>query len=192
MPASSLAALFLLWLPEMSQAGASCSGTEASMLQMGSRMWPSPSRRRAVTTQPPEPETKMPDYTVQLSGKGGNLGFLVFDAQTTWEKAMEEAGKYLMQQQLVSVEGAVHGAVVIPPCSADAAAADAPMAYAHLEQLNPDQLWLTELDFLHAVLAHLSMFHEETAKNTYSGAAASNVLHKQFTYSCIATLMNSA
>ena len=67
-----------------------------------------------------------------------------------------------------------------------------PMAYAHLEQLNPDQLWLTELDFLHAVLAHLSMFHEETAKNTYSGAAASNVLHKQFTYSCIATLMNSA
>jgi len=67
----------------------------------------------------------MPDYTVQLSGKGGNLGFLVFDAQTTWEKAMEEAGKYLMQQQLVSVEGAVHGAVVIPPCSADAAAADA-------------------------------------------------------------------
>ena len=43
-------------------------------------------------------------------------------------------------------------------------------AYNHLEQLKPNQPWLTELEFLHAVLAHLSMFHEETAKNTYSGA----------------------
>ncbi|CAE7786382.1 unnamed protein product [Symbiodinium microadriaticum] len=50
-------------------------------------------------------------------------------------------------------------------------------AYAHLEQLNPDQPWLTELDFLHAVLAHLSMFREETAKNTYSGAT----LHRLIT-----------
>ena len=43
-------------------------------------------------------------------------------------------------------------------------------AYNHLEQLKPNQPWLTELEFLHAVLAHLFMFHEETAKNTYSGA----------------------
>ncbi|CAE7843115.1 unnamed protein product [Symbiodinium sp. KB8] len=50
-------------------------------------------------------------------------------------------------------------------------------AYAHLEQLNPDQPWLTELDFLHAVLAHLSMFREEIAKNTYSGAT----LHRLIT-----------
>ena len=43
-------------------------------------------------------------------------------------------------------------------------------AYNHLEQLKPDQPWLSELEFLHAALAHLSMFHDETAKNTYSGA----------------------
>ncbi|CAE7576966.1 unnamed protein product, partial [Symbiodinium sp. CCMP2456] len=112
MPASSLAALLLLWLPAMSEAD-TCSTGEASMLQTGSRFF-SPRRRRAVTTEPPEPETppNLPKYTVRISGKGGNLGFLVFSEQTLWQKAMAEAGKYLKQQRLVS-------AAVIPPCSAD-------------------------------------------------------------------------
>ena len=69
-----MAALLLLWLPVKSAAG-TCSTGESSMLQMGRQIW---GRRRAVTTEPPDPETpdNMPEYTVRISGKGGNLGFL--------------------------------------------------------------------------------------------------------------------
>ena len=44
-------------------------------------------------------------------------------------------------------------------------------AFAHLEQIDPNQPWLTEVDFLGAVLAHVSLFSEELQKVTYSGVS---------------------
>ncbi|CAE7437347.1 pol [Symbiodinium microadriaticum] len=132
MAASSLAALLLLWLPVKSAAG-TCSTGESSMLQMGRQTWGG--RRRPVTTEPPDLETpdNMPEYTVRISGKGGNLGFLEFKADTAWQEAMAGAGKYLLQQRLVEdaaidtcseqatevcLEIKVQGAVVMDPTAA--------------------------------------------------------------------------
>ena len=38
-----------------------------------------------------------------------------------------------------------------------------------LDALDPDVPWLTEVDFLEALLAHVSFFHEELQKVSYSG-----------------------
>ena len=40
-----------------------------------------------------------------------------------------------------------------------------------LEASNPDEPWLTEVDFLEALVAHASIFWEELQKETYSGVS---------------------
>eukprot|EP00439_Symbiodinium_sp_Y106_P042488 s3195_g5.t1 len=47
----------------------------------------------------------------------------------------------------------------------------APEASQHLETVDPDQPWLTEIGFLQAVLAHLSLFYDEVQKVTYAGVS---------------------
>ncbi|CAE7525164.1 unnamed protein product [Symbiodinium natans] len=42
-------------------------------------------------------------------------------------------------------------------------------AYDHLKGVDPDQPWLTEVDFLQALLALLSIFYDEVQKVTFSG-----------------------
>ena len=44
-------------------------------------------------------------------------------------------------------------------------------AHAFLERLNPDTPWLTEIEFLEACVAHLSLFVDEVKKVTFSGAS---------------------
>ncbi|CAE7461722.1 unnamed protein product [Symbiodinium sp. CCMP2592] len=68
----------------------------------------------------------------------------------------------------------------LPPASVDVRCMrlrlekpDMSHAQAHnlLEKLNPDTPWLTEIDFLEACVAHLSLFADEVSKTTYSGAS---------------------
>ena len=49
-------------------------------------------------------------------------------------------------------------------------------AYQHLEGIDPDQPWLAEIDFLEAVLAHLSQFFDEVQKTTFTGASLQRLI----------------
>ena len=49
-------------------------------------------------------------------------------------------------------------------------------AYQHLEGIDPNQPWLTEIDFLDTVPAHLSLFFDEVQKTTFTGASLQRLI----------------
>ena len=59
-----------------------------------------------------------------------------------------------------------------------------------LEALDPDVPWLTEIDFLEALLAHVSFFHEELQKVSYSGISLQRLIVNIGTSSKFQWLLN--
>ena len=63
-------------------------------------------------------------------------------------------------------------------------------AYEHLETVDPDQPWLTEIGFLEAVHAHLSLFYDEVQKITYSGVSLHRLILNMASQTKVQWLLN--
>ena len=63
-------------------------------------------------------------------------------------------------------------------------------AYQVLEVIDADQPWLTEIEFLEAILAHLSIFWEEVQKVSYSGVTLHRLILNVASQSKVQWLLN--